>query len=178
MLMKASAGFIIGIVTRDTSNSPGVTLPRLDGNIPIEHGVGSKRVTRSAIDSSWAAIHGRESLLELERIIDAIGVEPYYREKETEMKKYRKKPVVVEAVRYLPTKENHKTLGQEIIDWSGDGIVERVDPDDLSASSLWIEMLGDGTRVNYGDWIVKDIDRNFYPCKPDIFEATYEEVKR
>lgn len=80
MPMKASAGFIIGIVTQNTSNSPGVTSPRLDGNIPIGRGVGSKRVIRSAIDSSRVVIQEQESLLELDRIIGHIGVEPYYRE--------------------------------------------------------------------------------------------------
>jgi len=32
-------------------------------------------------------------------------------------------------------------------------------------------------RADLGDWIIKGVKGEFYPCKPDIFEATYEEVK-
>ena len=41
----------------------------------------------------------------------------------------------------------------------------------------WIDTLEDGHRVCPGDWIITGIKGERYPCKPDIFEQTYEEVK-
>jgi hypothetical protein len=41
---------------------------------------------------------------------------------------------------------------------------------------VWIEIptLEGVMRANYGDYIIKGVQGEFYPCKPDIFEATYE----
>jgi hypothetical protein len=87
-----------------------------------------------------------------------------------EMAKYRKKPVVIEAVQ-----------------WTGDNIAEiqmfmRPDwPEYMGEFSDMDEILGINTleglhvaRLN--DWVIKGIKGEFYPCKPDIFEQTYEPV--
>ena len=86
--------------------------------------------------------------------------------------KYRKKLIVIEAM-----KLEYPTTFQEIIEWCGGkecgvGAV---------GEKKWIEIeTKEGTmRANYGDYIIKepfDKERCFYPCKPDIFELTYEEI--
>ena len=81
------------------------------------------------------------------------------------MKKYRKKPVVIEAAQL--TKDN----GQEIVDWIK-GRHAQVYPD----GEVWIETLEGIMKAGIGDWIIKGVKDEFYPCKPDIFEMTYEEI--
>jgi len=41
----------------------------------------------------------------------------------------------------------------------------------------WIDTLEDGHNVCPGDWIITGVKGEYYPCKPDIFEETYEKVK-
>lgn len=79
--------------------------------------------------------------------------------------KYRKKPVVIEAIKY--NGENRK----EIEKFVGKSLVKY-----LSDSSLMIPTLEGEHIATLGDWIIKGVKGEFYPCKPDIFEATYEPV--
>ena len=76
---------------------------------------------------------------------DDIPIDDIYNE-ESKVKKYRKKPIIVEA--YVATKEEHiKTL--------------------------------EGTmKADKGDYVITGIRGERYPCKPDIFKQTYEEVKQ
>jgi hypothetical protein len=79
------------------------------------------------------------------------------------MPKFRKKPVVIDAVQW--TGENPDALDVfcgNSIDWQkGQGEL-------LIATS-------EGDMIaREGDWIIKGVKGEFYPCKPDIFEATYE----
>jgi len=85
------------------------------------------------------------------------------------MKKYRKKPVVIEAVRLLLPE-----TPSDIASWCGGRVCGA---GDLTAK-VWIEIdtLEGVMRADYGDWIIKGVKGEFYPCKPDIFEATYEVV--
>lgn len=76
---------------------------------------------------------------------------------------FRKKPVVIEAVQWLGN------MGAVI------GFVGR-DLPTAGNQSLTIETLEGIMRVDFGDWIIKGVKGEFYPCKPDIFEATYEKV--
>jgi len=89
------------------------------------------------------------------------------------MKKYRKKPVIIEAVRY------DGTNGADIIKWSEGKIAEYscITPDDYTPSHyLSIKTLEGIMTGIIGEWIIKGVKGEFYPCKPDIFEATYELV--
>lgn len=79
--------------------------------------------------------------------------------------KYRKKPVVVEAVRW--TGNNHK----EVIDFAENKIWF----DELG--NIWIATLEGDMVAKKGDYIIKGVQGEFYPCKPDIFAETYEEVE-
>ena len=76
---------------------------------------------------------------------------------------YRKKPVVVEAVQW--TGENHAEMC-EFIDPEVFEIIPRV--------GLVIHTLEGDHHASPGDYIIKGVNGEFYPCKPDIFAKTYE----
>lgn len=78
--------------------------------------------------------------------------------------KFRKKPVVIEAVQY--TGQNHEKISKfNGIDYSG------------KPQFIIISTLEGDHAANPGDWIIKGIRGEFYPCKADIFEATYEKIE-
>lgn len=88
------------------------------------------------------------------------------------VKKYVKKPVVIEAMVFEDTVDS---LG-ELSDFMGNKKV-RVNYLDKENPKLIIETLEGTMSANEGDYIIKGISGEFYPCKPDIFHKTYEEVK-
>lgn len=84
--------------------------------------------------------------------------------------KYRKKPVVIEAVQW--TGENIVEIGA----FCKAGMAYNQSFLDDSISELSIHTLEGKMKANKGDWIIKGLSGEFYPCKPDIFEKTYEAV--
>lgn len=78
------------------------------------------------------------------------------------MAKYRKKPVIVEAVQW--TRENEK----EALSLLGE--TEHY-------GCLYIKTLEGTMFVSENDYIIRGINGECYPCKPDIFEKTYERVR-
>lgn len=80
--------------------------------------------------------------------------------------KFRKKPVVIDAVRWTGSN------GQEIADALGFPYIEG-----KGDSPFLIHTLEGTMRAEVGDWIIKGVKGEVYPCKPDIFEATYEAVE-
>lgn len=95
--------------------------------------------------------------------------------------KYRKKPVEIEAVKW--TGENHRemfdfltnyTKRDEYMTTSGDNFY--IDHSKVPGG-LVIKTLEGEHVASIGDYIIKGVAGEFYPCKPDIFEKTYEEVK-
>ena len=85
--------------------------------------------------------------------------------------KYRKKPVVVEAVQFVDTEKSILKLSELGLD------PVRVDYADLDNPVLKIETLEGLMIATEGDYIIKSVQGEFYPCKPDIFEQTYEPVE-
>jgi hypothetical protein len=77
---------------------------------------------------------------------------------------YRKKPVVIEA-RQL-TRENMP----ELMEWCG-GMSWR--SQGSAITGIMITTLEGYLHAAFGYWIIKGVKGEFYPCKPDIFEATY-----
>jgi hypothetical protein len=78
------------------------------------------------------------------------------------MPKFRKKPIVIEASQWHEHGDHPS-------------VKRRLD----SASDLWgfIDTLEGEMRVIPGDWIITGVAGEVYPCKPDIFEASYEAVE-
>jgi hypothetical protein len=85
------------------------------------------------------------------------------------MRKFRKKPVVIEAVQFEAGNQ------EEIAKFMGGVISVVIDQEGEVAEILIKTLEGDMWAVP-GDWIIKGVKGEFYPCKPDIFAATYEEV--
>ena len=81
------------------------------------------------------------------------------------VKQYVKKPIVIEAVQF-----NGKNSA-DIHEFCGDKVREPVGVDYLEIVTLEGVM-----RISPGDYVIKGIRGEFYPCKPDIFKKTYEEV--
>jgi hypothetical protein len=83
------------------------------------------------------------------------------------MPKFRKKPVVIEAIQYLHTKASR----DEILAFTG---LESISFSDTQG--IFIRTLEGVHTCSPNDWVIKGVKGEFYPCKPDIFEATYEPV--
>jgi len=86
---------------------------------------------------------------------------------------FRKKPVVIEA-RQVNTKDDNDL--REIVNWCGG--YREIRLVDGSAISVYIDTMEGIMEAKDGDWIIKGIKGEPYPCKPDIFEATYEPVTK
>ena len=78
--------------------------------------------------------------------------------------KYRKKPVVIEAVRFDGTDES--------CDW----LLPQLESGEIGRAfnKLHIKTLEGVMTAEVGDYIIKGVNGEFYPCKPDIFHKTYE----
>lgn len=93
------------------------------------------------------------------------------------MPKYRKKPVVVEAVRWTGSnlEEIRNFVGSNLIEeWVEFFDIKRTLKEMLVG--IAIDTLEGTMRVDYGDYIIKGVKGEFYPCKPDIFKQTYDEI--
>ena len=86
--------------------------------------------------------------------------------------RFRKKPVEILAVRF------DRSNGGVIAKWCGGRNRTEVKASDPSDVAEWIDIptLEGTMRANLGDWIIRGIQGEFYPCKSGIFEATYERV--
>lgn len=80
------------------------------------------------------------------------------------MPKFRKRPVIIEAVQHLGTIESNNKIAGLM------GVAEFLE------GKVIIKTLEGVMKADVGDWIIKGVNGEFYPCKPDIFEKTYEPV--
>lgn len=89
------------------------------------------------------------------------------------MDKFRTKPVVIEAEQY--SRQQHIETG-----YVPEGVTKRQIPNEDGGShegTPVITTLESEMRVSDGDWIIKGVAGEFYTCKPEIFEQTYEKVE-
>lgn len=92
--------------------------------------------------------------------------------------KYRKKPVVIEAFQYdgdLKTSHGFYYVPQWAIEAFESGVMY-YDSIDAEPCELFIKTLEGNHHVSVGDYIIQGVQGELYPCKPDIFEQTYERV--
>lgn len=82
------------------------------------------------------------------------------------MAKYRKKPVVIEAVQFVAGEQDHAFAADVVA-----GIVRY--PED---GTMLIRTLEGVMVAQPGDWIIRGVNGELYPCKPDIFAKTYEDA--
>ena len=81
--------------------------------------------------------------------------------------KYRKKPVVIEAVRFM--------IDDSLPDWFMDRVTKNIIITH-NDGTCDIKTLEGAMKANKGDFIILGVNGEVYPCKPDIFEKTYEVV--
>lgn len=80
------------------------------------------------------------------------------------MAKFRKKPVVVEAFQWNGQRPRYWP------DWAIDVFL-------VDGLELVVDTLEGRMKADMGDWIIRGVKGEQYPCKPDIFEATYEPIE-
>lgn len=84
--------------------------------------------------------------------------------------KFRKKPVVIEAQQFVTNNDQDDQNMNELVLWvRGNGGYASHDRTDI-----YVDTLEGRMRATVGDWIIRGVRGEFYPCKPDIFAATYE----
>jgi hypothetical protein len=88
--------------------------------------------------------------------------------------KYRKKPVVIEAIQFNGLEDYLK-----IVEWSkkSDNTLSTEELFQFRTPIMLVTTLEGTMAANKGDYIIKGVNGEFYPCKPDIFEKTYEVVE-
>lgn len=86
--------------------------------------------------------------------------------------KYRKKPVVIEALQFKDDSADSIIEIQEFM--RGDVRISYENPDN---PVIKIETLEGIMKASVGDYIIRGVNGELYPCKPDIFEKTYERVE-
>lgn len=123
------------------------------------------------------------------------------------MGKFRKKPIVIEAAQWFKNGDHpndydrdHDGIENDAIrvftgaerkanEWEGDVVRYYRHPDVPGERPCeqcgkphhvhgWIDTLEQGHRVCPGDWVITGVKGEMYPCKPDIFDATYEAVEQ
>lgn len=82
--------------------------------------------------------------------------------------KYRKIPVVIEAIQWMATAESWDDLMK-----MGDF---KWNPGEIGTDSFFITTLNGDHLVNKGDFVIRGVAGEFYPCQKDIFKKTYEMV--
>ena len=83
------------------------------------------------------------------------------------MDKYRKKPVEIEAIQWVSNNI------EQVYEMLGDTLIINTDEDEVKH---FINTLEGKMEMSWGDYIIKGVKGEFYPCKPDIFELTYEKI--
>ena len=90
--------------------------------------------------------------------------------------KFRKKPVVIEAIQW-----NGKNF-DEIANFTNDNhghkkAYEDAEEGSIKTGKYYIQTLEGLMEASKNDWIIKGVNGEFYPCKPDIFKKTYEAIE-
>ncbi|MEU3161998.1 hypothetical protein ACPCAJ_21175 [Streptomyces griseoincarnatus] len=96
------------------------------------------------------------------------------------MTKYRKRPVEIEAEQWDGTAEGATRIVDWILSHGSTATYTCSNPercaehDGDTPHSIAIRTLEGTMRADLGDWIIRGVQGEFYPCKPDIFATTYE----
>lgn len=85
--------------------------------------------------------------------------------------KYRKRPIEIEAIRFVDPES-----AESIVRWAGEDRISPEFPEEGGPmpALLHVQTLEGIMRCRPGDWVIKGVAGEFYPCAADIFRATYE----
>lgn len=86
------------------------------------------------------------------------------------IKKYRKKPVEIEAIQYIGNNV------EEVEEFVGNQLLRYNNTQEENDYSLGIPTLEGIMKASVEDYIIRGVRNEFYPCKPEIFRITYDEV--
>ena len=93
------------------------------------------------------------------------------------MPQFRKKPVVIEAVQFTDIDQGDPCFATSPPQW----LLDALQREPFSDGAAWVDhgllLIGtlEGTHAaSFSDWIIRGVKGELYPCKPDIFAATYE----
>lgn len=95
------------------------------------------------------------------------------------MAKYKKKPVIIEAFQYDGDLKGKN--GYYVPEWAvdafenGEMYFDSLTPNEPPCE-LFIKTLGGTHHASVGDYVIQNVNGEIYPCKPDIFKKTYDEV--
>ena len=91
------------------------------------------------------------------------------------MPEFRKKPVVIEAVQFTEDVAKRCLIDKQPSPF-GLSVTGSFHPGrrEINYAEIFIPTLEGTMKADLGDWIIKGVKGELYPCKPDIFEATYE----
>lgn len=88
--------------------------------------------------------------------------------------KYKKKPVIIEAIQLL----NNNSSIEECLKFIYNVFITDDDIETIKNDKhIRIQTLEGNMKASFGDYIIKGVNGEFYPCKPDIFEKTYESIE-
>lgn len=88
--------------------------------------------------------------------------------------KYKKKPVIIEAIQLL----NNNSSIEECLKFIYNVFITDDDIETVKNNKhIRIQTLEGDMKASFGDYIIKGVNGEFYPCKPDIFEKTYESIE-
>lgn len=90
--------------------------------------------------------------------------------------KYRKKPVVIDAFQFGVDNVPEWFMVDERVTWHNEKEIVSPFQHEYETMYCLINTLEGTMRGNYKDYIIKGVKGELYPCKPDVFESTYEEV--
>lgn len=90
------------------------------------------------------------------------------------MPRFRKKPVVIEAMQFETNNENGSPHMDALCNWANQG--RSIDETHCwhNGTNIFVKTLEGTMRADVKDWIIRGVKGELYPCKPEIFEATYE----
>ena len=89
-----------------------------------------------------------------------------------QIRRYRKKPTEIEAVRFTTNNEPGDVEMHAIVSW----ICEHGGNAHHNGTDIFVHTLEGTMRADVGDYIIRGVKGEFYPCKPDIFTQLHEEV--
>lgn len=92
------------------------------------------------------------------------------------MAQFRKKPIVIEAFKVTPESIANVESWPDWLTKAWNTSFEQVGSVFPVSSVICVHTLEGSLTVSYGDWLIQGVKGELYPCKPDIFEATYEPV--
>lgn len=94
--------------------------------------------------------------------------------------KFRKKPIIVDAVQFKPTinQADLTTLLDNFCgrNWTRADAVDEVGPSDRDNIVIWNTKEKQWLNLYRGHWIIRGVDGELYPCAPEVFDQTYEPV--